>query len=139
MKQLLATLLAASILVTFSGCVNRSEGQGAPESSSSMPEAVSSEPQSTPSEEPSQPADTFTPHVPAMGSDFEKVAALDTSKVQWGPGYQRDEKNRSTACLQLQEQYGHYNANFIGPEAQKIYLTFDEGYENGNTAKILMC
>ena len=39
--------------------------------------------------------------------------------------------------LQLQEQYGEYNVNFIGPDEKRIYLTFDEGYENGNTADIL--
>ena len=30
-----------------------------------------------------------------------------------------------------------YDGRYIGPDRSKVYLTFDEGYENGNTAKIL--
>ena len=48
-----------------------------------------------------------------------------------------DDQNRPVGCLQYQEKYGQYNAYFIGDEEKVIYLTFDEGYENGYTASIL--
>lgn len=72
-----------------------------------------------------------------MGSNFPVVAQLSGEAVTWGPATNMDEENRPIACLQLQEQYGDYNVNFIGPDEKRIYLTFDEGYENGNTADIL--
>lgn len=140
MKRLLAIFLAVCTIGSLSGCVSRSEdgSSSVPPSSSSSPDPSSVQPSS--SEEsslPDLPDEEGTQHMPTMSTDFDKVAALDTTKVQWGPGTQRDEKNRSQACLQLQEQYGKYNVNFIGPDEKKIYLTFDEGYENGNTARIL--
>jgi peptidoglycan-N-acetylmuramic acid deacetylase len=73
----------------------------------------------------------------AMSADFLEIGALSNTLVTWGPGTQRDEFNRSAACVQLQEQYGHYNADFIGPNEKRVTLTFDEGYENGYTASIL--
>ena len=41
------------------------------------------------------------------------------------------------ACVSLQQQYEKYAALFLGPDREKVYLTFDEGYENGYTASIL--
>ncbi len=53
---------------------------------------------------------------------------------------QLDDQNRPVSSLQFQEKYGQYDAYFIGetvPDSKQIYLTFDEGYENGYTADIL--
>ena len=38
---------------------------------------------------------------------------------------------------EMKEKYGDYQANFIGADEKKIYLTFDEGYEYGCTPQIL--
>lgn len=65
------------------------------------------------------------------------IASLDTTAEGWGPGTDCDEKNRPNSALSYQEKYGKYNANFIVPDSDKIYLTFDEGYENGRTSDIL--
>ena len=49
-----------------------------------------------------------------------------------------NDKNQPTGCTMFQEKYGKYNAYYIAPDAgNKIYLTFDEGYENGYTEAIL--
>jgi len=72
-----------------------------------------------------------------MSTDFSQIGALDKTPVTWGWGPHVDEKNRSVSCTQLQEKYGKYNAFFIAPESDNFYLTFDEGYENGYTSKIL--
>ena len=67
----------------------------------------------------------------------ENVEALDSTSQEWGQGVNMDEKNRPTGSLMMQEKYGKYNAYFIGEESQTIYLTFDEGYEYGQTESIL--
>lgn len=75
---------------------------------------------------------------PTMSTDFNKIGALPTAQVPWGPGVQVDEQNRTIASDGLQEQYGKYGAYFIAPrDCGKFYLTFDEGYENGYTPAIL--
>jgi peptidoglycan-N-acetylmuramic acid deacetylase len=48
-----------------------------------------------------------------------------------------DELNRSQGALAYQEKYGQYDADFIGKNEKLIYLSFDQGYENGFTAPIL--
>lgn len=65
------------------------------------------------------------------------MSGLDTTSQDWGQGSNVDEKNRPTGALLAQEQYGAYNALFIGADSQTIYLTFDEGYEYGCTESIL--
>lgn len=98
------------------------------EEESSLPEPVSSE-------EPDRPA-----AVRIEGEDLElpDFSEFGNTSVTWGPGHQMDELNRSTACLQLQKTYGENGALFLyETEDKKMYLTFDEGYENGYTEKIL--
>ena len=62
---------------------------------------------------------------------------LDNTKRGWGQGTQVDSDNRPISCTQFQNKYGKYSAVFIEDNTKKIYLTFDEGYENGYTSKIL--
>lgn len=76
----------------------------------------------------------------AMGPDFVKIADLSPASVPWGPGTNFNAEGKPVACVELQERYGKYNADFLrtGDEYKgKVYLTFDEGYENGYTAAIL--
>lgn len=62
----------------------------------------------------------------------------DNKKVAYGVGYDTDSMNRPLGAVQAQKQYGDMNALFIGEAANKrLWLTFDEGYENGYTEKIL--
>ena len=67
----------------------------------------------------------------------EQILALDTTKQGYGQGVNVDDKNRPTGATMLQDKYGKYDAYFIAEESQNIYLTFDEGYENGYTSNIL--
>ena len=60
------------------------------------------------------------------------------TKVCYGQGYETDDSNRPIGAINAQSDYGQYGALFIENENEKvIYLTFDEGYENGYTAGIL--
>ena len=67
----------------------------------------------------------------------EEILQLESKQITWGPGSILDGDGRPEACVMLQEQYEKYSAWFLGQEKDKVYLTFDEGYENGYTAQIL--
>ena len=75
--------------------------------------------------------------VPTMSADFSQIGALEGEKKGWGPGGPVDNANRPNGADYYQQLYGKYDAYFIAPNTDKIYLTFDEGYENGYTAPIL--
>lgn len=61
-----------------------------------------------------------------------------SEKVCYGQGYETDSDNRPVGATQAQEKYGSYGGRFIfGKDDKTICLTFDEGYENGCTGKIL--
>ncbi len=55
----------------------------------------------------------------------------------WGPGSEGDEKNRPLYAITAQKNYGTKFGSSYLMDDDKIYLTFDEGYENGYTEKIL--
>lgn len=70
--------------------------------------------------------------------DLSGLDKLENEKKGWGQGVQVDSKNRPVSCDVYQKKYGQYGSVFIMPDSEKtMYLTFDEGYENGYTAKIL--
>ena len=74
-----------------------------------------------------------TPTTPPKGG-----RAFSREPVGWGPGNERNEKNQTVASISEQEKYEDLGAYFIFPDDDgKIYLTFDLGYENGYTEKIL--
>ncbi len=72
-----------------------------------------------------------------MPISFDDIENLSSTKNSYGQGNNVDENNRPITASNLQEKYKNYDALFIGEKSDKIYLTFDEGYENGYTAKIL--
>ena len=147
-RRLTALLAALVMLVTlFSGCSSQGRtppgAESAPQpveppvSSSSEPEELPDpepEPEPEPEEEISQPEE---PHALAMSAEFAEFAALDSTRKDWGPGGPVDDKNRSQGSLAYNKLYGKYNATFLEEDSEKIYLTFDQGYENGYTASIL--
>lgn len=91
----------------------------------------------TPKEVSEEKSSLLVPANPAAVSDFSSYASLDSTKLGWGPGGPVDELNRSQGALAYQQKYGNYDADFIGENSNKIYLTFDQGYENGCTTPIL--
>ena len=65
-----------------------------------------------------------------------QVKAPSTEKHGYGQGVQLDEKNRPLGALEFNDKYAGYSAEAIGTD-KRIRLTFDQGYENGYTGKIL--
>ena len=84
----------------------------------------------------------------AVEKQKPELSTLSAKKICWGQGVNFDELNRPRDAVTSQRKYGGLGGFFIDlsdtdedaksqPERKKIYLTFDEGYENGYTAKIL--
>lgn len=68
------------------------------------------------------------------GEQYVKVSASGS----WGLGFGADGSERQPTGSLSKEELAKYDAWFLGEDSEKIlYLTFDCGYENGNTDKIL--
>lgn len=157
MKRIFAMLMACLMIAgCLGGCTQRSavpEIDPAPpvkEQPEELPPAKTypeEKPEELPPAEEEIPAEPVAeeeeersllePANPAAVTEFSAYAALDGSKLGWGPGGPVDELNRSQGALSYQEKYGKYDAHFIGQNSKKIYLSFDQGYENGYTTPIL--
>lgn len=160
MKKLICILAAVLISVLiFGGCQKDkseelSSGGVASGDSSLVPiEITPDAPEESPSEEQtesSEPTDNevLAPYDPSndiaakdeLSEEFKYLAGLATEQVLWGPGTNFDADGKPTACTLLQKEYSGYAADFVrtGEEFDnKVYLTFDEGYENSYTSAIL--
>lgn len=69
--------------------------------------------------------------------DTAQFESLSSQRISWGIGKARDENNQPQDCISANQQYGQYDAYFVGTPDHEVYLTFDNGYENGNTPLIL--
>lgn len=65
------------------------------------------------------------------------VFAADSTKIGYGQGTQVDACNRPTGAVQFNQRYGDLDAFALSQDENRIIITFDQGYENGYTAKIL--
>lgn len=77
-----------------------------------------------------------------IGEGFSRIVVsaqgIDNTLIGWGLGKDKDNLNRPIDAVKAQKKYGKYSSLFIDTSEEKtVYLTFDEGYENGYTAKIL--
>lgn len=91
-------------------------------------------------EEESQEAGNTENIVAEINKDTADISGLDNTPSGWGPGVNFDDQNRPAGAVNAQEKYEKYDADFVKlgeEEKNRIYLTFDEGYENGYTPKIL--
>lgn len=71
-------------------------------------------------------------------SEYSRFCEYDNTKVAYGMGVETDSENRPLGAVQAQKQYGDKGGLFIGEaDKKRLWLTFDEGYENGCTAGIL--
>ena len=152
-KKIFALACAIAMLLALGGCTSggsssssRSSSSSASSKASSSSSASSSSASSSLSSEISDLFDDMESGLdssldesasPTMSTDFSEIGALDSEALGWGPGGPVDSENRSQGAIAYQEKYGKYDAYFIAPSSEKIYLTFDEGYENGYTADIL--
>ncbi len=67
-------------------------------------------------------------------------AGLNNQLIGWGLGKEKDSLGRPLDAVNAQNKYKDYSSLFIDLSKEKnLYLTFDEGYENGYTSVILDC
>ena len=88
------------------------------------------------------PTEVFKPTQPS-GSDDEMIGdlytrselmALNNDTRGYGPGpCNPNNNNRAEYAVGEQNRFAQYGANFIAPDNNKIYLTFDCGYEYTTT------
>ena len=72
----------------------------------------------------------------AAAAQPQAVQVVSRDNYEWGLSFQ--EENQPPVPNLSAEELAPYNAHYYAPEAGKrLYLTFDAGYENGNTAAIL--
>ena len=112
--MLLCTLTACSANNNKNDTASRAESTSAEETTTGAPSVSNT-----------------APDVTGIGSEY-----YSTEKVVWGPG-RADNHQRPTDPVMLQESYGKLGSQFIMNDEKFICLTFDEGYENGYTPKIL--
>lgn len=123
MKKAIALLFAISIFLT--SC---SAGNDEPKETTQTTQA-----QITTENEPTSPDFTTKPSADNMTANFGEYSR---EKVIWGPG-NVIEHERPSAPVELDEKYRELDGNFILEDEKTVCLTFDEGYENGFTPKIL--
>lgn len=63
--------------------------------------------------------------------------AADSIKIGYGQGTAVDGKNRPVDAAEFNSRYGDYDACALSEDDKRIIITFDQGYENGYTEKIL--
>ena len=95
-------------------------------------DAPTQKPTDAPTQAPTQPP-TQGPTQPE-NTDFSSIT--NESISFWYSRGQRNELGQPISAVNFQKQYGQY-ADFIKGNDKVIYLTFDEGYENGFSGKIL--
>lgn len=148
-SKLLAPVLACAVLLSscsmpWSGSESSSSADHSSHTSTEDTSSTLSLPEPMPSE---SEMPSLASEVPLTSSELatnidaeanvSALPTLDNTKLGWGQGTNKNEKNQPVGSIDYQEKYGKYDAYFIDQNEQNIYLTFDEGYENGYTASIL--
>jgi len=138
-RILLPLYLTAFLLFTFAACSQIDEDTTDDNESTTVTTistTASSTVQTTTDEGTVVPVDNT---VEVIGNDLtlDEIAALDCKKQGYGPGVQCGDDKRPYGAISLQEKYEKYDAYFINEPDENVYLTFDEGYENGYTSQIL--
>lgn len=65
------------------------------------------------------------------------VYSADCTKIGYGQGTAVDGRNRPVDAAEFNSRYGDLDACALSEDDNRIIITFDQGYENGYTAKIL--
>lgn len=109
------------------------------ETEPTAPPPTEPQPTQTAPTEPTDPTGSVPPKYTFEGALYSRpeLEAMDITLHGYGQGLKVDTWNRPHGALDAQAKWEMYDAWFIGPADARLYLTFDEGYENGYTAQIL--
>ena len=82
------------------------------------------------------PASTQVPTPTPKPAPSGSLASLDNKGSGWG--FVKVKGSKPEISQKIQDLFKKYDTYYMDPSEQKVlYLTFDEGYENGYTAQIL--
>jgi len=71
-------------------------------------------------------------------SGIESTLDMELSNKKIGWGFKREKNAAPYISAETKDLFKRFDSYYIGNESEKVlYLTFDEGYENGYTGKIL--
>lgn len=128
-----AAFLVTSFYRTFAANL-RSDGAKRPTTSSSASSAATTVPTTTANDN----AGKAEQNGSRKAAELPDIASLSSKKIGWGQGTNFDSLNRPQDAVNAQEKYGDLGGHFVDLSEKKvIYLTFDEGYENGYSSDIL--
>ena len=135
-----ALIIIMGCLLVFTGCEPNVHHGGAGGTGTTplhtTPRVTTTTPEHT-----TTPHTTTTEEKEAAGGNptaFNFSVAELSNKIGWGLGKAVDDKNRPIDALSAQAEFGELGVIFIDADTDnKIYLTFDEGYENGFSPAIL--
>ena len=140
MKRLFIFALLALILLNFSACGNRDNKKNNDTDNVGVRTDNDTEKGSVTDDTDNQVTVTTTTEPAVLLANAQiksQVETLDREKIGYGCGTDYDSNNRSVGAQMMQDEYGEFEAYFINEPDNCIYLTFDEGYENGYTPQIL--
>ena len=63
--------------------------------------------------------------------------AADTAKIGYGQGKTVDQFNKPCGAVEFNSRYAGLDAYALSQDDTRVIITFDQGYENGYTEKIL--
>lgn len=142
-KTLTAGIVIMAMTITMTGCADKEDvttttGQTTLVQSQTPSRAAAAKPEEPETTTAGQENPTATYKEPVNVTEAE-IKKLSNERQDNYFGGDTNEEGVSLHCLEWQNKYGKYNADFVRYEegGKNIYLTFDEGYENGYTAKIL--
>lgn len=124
------------IVIMTPGCGKQKLSSDAP----STPSAPASQiPDKGKSDKPADKTDQATPNVsvPSTAPSVSNAGALSVKPIGWGLSRNSEHKTPGVPAYWV-TLLNKYNGYYVGDVCGKnVYLTFDEGYENGYTSKIL--
>lgn len=134
-RVLICVILALTLLFTFAGCGNKeegnSDGSGTADPTQTGLPSVDGEPSSI-----NGSGDAFSANETEYSEPASVYTALDNKVC--GFGFSKAQKGQVPDIGSYAKLIDNAKALYVGDTSQKkLYLTFDEGYENGYTAQIL--
>ncbi len=130
-KIITAALLSVSILA-FASCSQEANDKKENTTTFNNETSSGNDQKETPTSE------SPTSEEPTTPISYEgDINSLSSEIISWGVGTQLNADGRPSSPVQFQEKYKKYAVDFIKEDEKVIYLTFDEGYENGYTGQIL--
>ena len=130
MKKVIFALLFALSLSSCAKDVSKLDIENTPAPEPTITATPTVTPTTTPTVAPSTPKPT-----PVYQSSSSS-GALDNTGSGWG--FVKKKGQKPDIPKKTQELFAKYDAYYMDPSEEKVlYLTFDEGYENGFTAPIL--